>query len=79
MIFIAGANFIDALLDPLSVIVRMVSVRAEAVSLSAGARPVEDSFNAKVVIDISTTVPVAASSITTTGADFTILGSSVEV
>jgi len=38
MMSMAGANFVDALPDPLSVIVQTVSVGTEAVPLSTGAR-----------------------------------------
>ena len=61
-----GANSVDALSGPFSVIVRTMSIGAEAVSLSVGARPVSSSFNAKVVSDISGTVPLTTSGVKTT-------------
>jgi len=79
MMSMAEANSTDKLLDPHSVIVRMVFVEAEAISLSVGARPVAGGFNTEVVTGISEIVPVAAPGVTTTGADFTRLESSIEV
>ena len=70
----AGANSVDALLNPLSIIVRMASVEVEAVSLSAGTWPTASFFNAEVVTDTSGIVTVAASEMKTAGTDFTVLG-----
>jgi len=83
MMSMAGGNSANALPDPISVIVRIVSVGAEAVSLilpeRAGSRSATDSLNAKVVTGTSGTVPVVAFGVTTKEADFTILGSSVQI
>jgi len=57
----------------------MVSVKAEAVSLSTGARPSAGSFITEVMTGTSEIVAVAASEMTTVGTDFTVLGSAVKV
>ena len=46
-------NFVDALLDPLSIIMRTVFVEAEIVSLSAGTWLAADSFDVEVVTGTS--------------------------
>ena len=74
-----GVNSAEALPDPLSVIVQTMSVGAKAISLSAWARPIAGSFSTEVVTGIFRTVPATASGVTTIEADFTRLGSSVEV
>jgi len=75
----AGANSIDALLDPLSMIVRTVSVEVEIVSLSLGTWPTIGSFDVEVVTGTFGIVTVAAYEMTTAGPDFMVLGSTVKV
>ena len=75
----AGANSVDALPNPFSIIVRMVSVEAKIVSLSAGTRPAADSFNVEVMTGTSGIVTVVAFEMTAIGTNFTVLGSTVKV
>ena len=56
MMSMAGANPIDALSDPLSVIVRTMSVEAEAISFGVETRLAAGSVNAKVVTGTSRTL-----------------------
>ena len=76
--FHGWANSVDALLDPLSMIVRTVSVQAEAILLGSEMRPATCSVNAEVVTGTFGIVTVVASEITA-GIDFTVLGSAFEV
>ena len=79
MMSLDGVNSINALPDPLSMIVQMMSVEAEAISLGAEIRPAAGSINAEVVTDPSGIVTIVASETITTGTNFTVLGSAVEV
>jgi len=67
MMSMAGANSADALLNPVSIIARTVSVGAEAISLilpgSVGSSSATYSLNAKVVTGTSGTVIVVASGV----------------
>ena len=76
---IVAANFVDALPDPYSIIMRMVSVEAETVSLSIRREPTTSFFDAKVVIGTSKIIILAASEVTTTGTNFKVLGFTIVV
>ena len=56
MMSIAGASSVGALPNPLSMIVRTMSVKAGAISLGAETRPAAGSVNTEVVTDTSRTV-----------------------
>ena len=75
----AGASSVGALPDPLSMIVRTMSIEARAISLGAEMRPATGSVNAEVITGTSKIVVVEASKTTTVGTDFTVLGSAIEV
>jgi len=79
MMSMAGSSSVDALPDPLSMIVQMISVVAEAISLGAQTRPATGSIKAKVVTGTSEIITVVASKTTTAVIDFVVLGSAVEV
>ena len=68
-----GANSVDVLPEPLSMIVRTMSVEAGAISLVADTRPTAGSINVEVMICTSGTVTLVASKTITTGTDFTYL------
>ena len=73
MMSMAGANSIDALPNLFSMIVRIMSVEAEAISLSVETRPVAGSVNTVVVTGTSGIVTVASSEVITVGTDFRYL------
>ena len=79
MMSMAGPSSVDALLNPLSTIVHTMFVEARVISLVTEMRPVAGSVNAEVITDTSGTVTVVASEMITTGTNFTVLGSPVEV
>ena len=61
MMSMAGASFVDALPDPLSMIVRTLSLEAGAISLGVEMRPVAGSVNADVIAGTSKTLTMVAS------------------
>ena len=79
MMFMAGASSDGALPDPLSMIVRTISVEVGVISLGAETRLAIGSVNAEVVTGTSGTITVVASETITTGTDFTVLSSIVKV
>jgi len=70
---------VDAVPDPLSMIVRTMSVEARAISLSAEMRPTTGSVNTKIITGTSETVTVVASEAIAVGTNSTVFGSAVEV
>ena len=79
MMSMAGASSVDALLDPLSMIVRTMSVETGAISLAAETRSAAGFINVKVITGTSKTVTVVTSETITVGTDYTVLGSAFEV
>jgi len=79
MMSVAGDNLVDALLDPLSMIVRVVSTETGANSTCAEIRPTTGSCDAEVVANTSGTVVVIASTATGAATNSTSLGSPAEV
>ena len=78
MMSMAGASSIDALPDPLSMIMRKVSIEAEAISLGAETRPVAGSVHWSRDRHLWDRY-VVSSDTTTTGTDFTVLDSAIEI
>jgi len=79
MMFMAGTNSVDALPDPLSLIVRIMPIEVGAISLGVETRTITGSVNAEAVTGTSGIVIVVASETTTVGTDFTILGSATKI
>ena len=79
MMSMAGASSIDALTDPLSIVVRIMSVKAGTISLSAETRLTIGSISAEVMTGTSGTVTVVAYEATAVGTNSIVLGSDVEV
>ena len=79
MMSMAETSSVDALPDPLSIIVCMMSAETGDISLGAETRPAAGSVNTEVMTSTSGTVIVVASKTTTAGTNFTVLGSAVEV
>ena len=79
MMSIAGDNNASALPDPLSMMVRVVSIETGANSICAGIRPTIGSFDTEVIADTSGTVIVVASTAIGAATNSTALGSPTEV
>ena len=76
---IAGASSVDVLPNPLSMIVRTMSIEMGAISLAAETRSAVGFINVKVITSTSKTVTVVTSETITVGTDYTVLGSAFEV
>jgi len=79
MMSVVGDNPADALPDPLSMIVRVVSTETGANSTCAGIRPTTVSCSAEVIVNTSETVVMVASTAIEAATNFTALGSPAEV
>ena len=79
MMFMAGASYVDALSDPLSMVVRIMSTEVGANSLGVEASPAAGSVNAEVMAGTSGTFIVVASEATGVATNSTVPGSTVEV
>ena len=77
MMFMAGDNPVGALLDPLSMIVLVVSTKTGANSLDVETKPAAGSVNAETVAETSGTVIMIASEAKGAATNSTILGSPV--
>ena len=75
----AETGFIDALPNPLSIIVCTMSVEAGAISLAVETKPTAGSINVEDMTGTSGAVTMVASETITAGTDFTVLGSCFEV
>ena len=75
----AGASSVDALPDPLFMIVCTMSVEARGISLATETRPTIGSVNVEVVTGISGTVTVVAPEMITAETNFTVLSLDIEI
>ena len=73
MMSMARGNSVGALPDPLSMIVRPMSVEAKAISLGAETRLAVGSVNVEVVTGTSGTITVVTFETTTARTNFTVL------